>query len=77
MDELLVFLGASCFQAIPKDAPYGLSACGLSLNSGLPGVPEEFPDFSEFHLEKPAKDSRLLKTWALFTSPRCTITTDC
>lgn len=69
MDEFLVFLGASYFRAIPKDAPYGLSARGLSLNSGLPGVPEEFPDFSEFHLEKPAKDSRSLKAWALLTGP--------
>ena len=65
MDEFLVFLGASYFRAIPKDAPYGLSARGLSINSGLPGVPGEFPDFSEFHLEKPAKDSKSLKAWAL------------
>ncbi len=55
MDEFLVFMGASYFRAIPKDAPYGLSARGLSINSGLPGVPEEFPDFSEFYLEKPEK----------------------
>ncbi len=65
MDEFLVFMGASYFRAIPKDAPYGLSARGLSINSGLPGVPEEFPDFSEFYLEKPAKESKTLKAWAL------------
>lgn len=67
MDEFLVFLGASYFRAIPKDAPYGLSARGLSINSGLPGVPEEFPDFSEFHLEKPGKDSKTMKVSALLT----------
>ena len=61
MDEFLVFIGASYFRAIPKDAPYGLSARGLSINSALPGMPEEFPDFSEFHLEKPEKDSKSLK----------------
>ncbi len=65
MDEFLVFMGASYFRAIPKDAPYGLSARGLSINSGLPGVPEEFPDFSEFYLEKPAKDAKTLKAWGL------------
>lgn len=65
MDEFLVFLGASYFRSIPKDAPYGLSARGLSINSGLPGVPEEFPDFTEFHLEKPAKDAKSLTAHAL------------
>ncbi len=67
MDEFLVFMGASYFRAIPKDAPYGLSARGLSINSALPGIPEEFPDFSEFYLEKPAKDSKSLKVSALLT----------
>ena len=69
MDEFLVFMGASYFRSIPKDAPYGLSARGLSINSGLPGVPEEFPDFTEFYLEKPDKDSKTLKAWALLEGP--------
>jgi glucans biosynthesis protein len=67
MDEFLVFLGASYLRAIPANAPYGLSARGLSINSGLPGVPEEFPDFTEFHLEKPSKDSKSLTATALLT----------
>ncbi|RYD21824.1 MAG: hypothetical protein EOP88_10085 [Verrucomicrobiaceae bacterium] len=46
-----------------------ISARGLSMNSGLPGVPEEFPDFSEFYLQKPAKDSKSLKAWALLSGP--------
>ncbi len=65
MDEFLVFLGASYFRAIPANSPYGLSARGLSINSGLPGVPEEFPDFTAFYLQHPGKDSTALKTWAL------------
>ncbi|MBC8126502.1 MAG: glucan biosynthesis protein [Gloeobacteraceae cyanobacterium ES-bin-144] len=65
MDEFLVFLGASYFRAIPANSPYGLSARGLSINSGLPGVTEEFPDFTEFYLQKPDKDSKSLKAWAL------------
>ena len=65
MDEFLVFLGASYFRAIPAHAPYGLSARGLSINSGLPGVPEEFPDFTTFELERPAKNAQSLVARAL------------
>jgi glucans biosynthesis protein len=69
MDEFLVFLGASYFRAIPAHSPYGLSARGLSINSGLPGVPEEFPVFTEFHLQKPEKDAKSLKAWAILDGP--------
>jgi len=65
MDEFLVFLGASYLRAIPAHAPYGLSARGLSINSGLPGVPEEFPDFTSFYLQRPDKDAKSLTAWAL------------
>jgi periplasmic glucans biosynthesis protein len=65
MDEFLVFLGASYFRAIPANSPYGLSARGLSINSGLPGVPEEFPVFTEFHLKRPEKDAKSLTAWAI------------
>lgn len=65
MDEFLVFLGASYLRAIPANTPYGLSARGLSINSGLPGVPEEFPDFTTFYLQRPAQDAKSLTAWAL------------
>lgn len=65
MDEFLVFLGASYLRAIPANSPYGLSARGLSINSGLPGVPEEFPDFTTFYLQRPAKDAQSITAWAL------------
>ncbi len=68
MDEFLVFLGASYMRAIPANSPYGLSARGLSIDSGMPGVIEEFPDFTTFYLERPAKDSKSLKTWAILNS---------
>jgi glucans biosynthesis protein len=69
MDEFLVFLGASYFRAIPKDAPYGLSARGVSIDSGLPGVPEEFPDFTDFYMEKPAPGAKSLIFSALLNGP--------
>jgi len=65
MDEFLVFLGASYLRAIPAHSPYGLSARGLSLNSGLPGVPEEFPDFTTFYLQRPEKNAKEMKAWAM------------
>lgn len=69
MDEFLVFLGASYFRAIPAGAPYGLSARGLSLNSGLPGVPEEFPDFQSFWIQRPEPGAKTLTAWALLDGP--------
>lgn len=65
MDEFLVFLGASYFRSIPANSPYGLSARGLSINSGIPGVAEEFPVFTDFYLERPKPGAKSLKAWAL------------
>lgn len=52
-DELASFLGASYFRALGRNNVYGLSARGLLLNSWI-DIPEEFPRFTEFYLEKPA-----------------------
>lgn len=51
-DELVSFLGASYFRSLGRDNIYGLSARGVVLNSWL-DLPEEFPRFSEFYIEKP------------------------
>lgn len=51
-DELVSFLGASYFRSLGRDNVYGLSARGLVLNSWI-DLPEEFPRFSEFYIEKP------------------------
>ena len=65
MDEFLVFLGASYFRAIPAKGNYGLSARGLSINSGIPGVMEEFPNFTRFTLQEPKPDDKSLTVLAL------------
>ena len=65
MDEFLVFLGASYFRAIPAKGNYGLSARGLSIDSGIPGVPEEFPNFTRFVLQEPKPDDKSLTVLAL------------
>jgi glucans biosynthesis protein len=68
-DELIVFLGASYFRALAAGVRYGLSARGLAVDTiGFQG--EEFPDFREFWLVKPAADARTLRIFALLDSPR-------
>lgn len=57
-DELVAFLGASYFRALGRDNIYGLSARGLLMNSWV-DVPEEFPRFSEFYIDKPEQDGPL------------------
>ncbi len=69
MDEFLVHLGASYFRCIPANSPYGLSARGLSINSALPGVAEEFPDFQHFWLERPKPGDTTLTYYALLDGP--------
>lgn len=51
-DELISFLGASYYRALGRDNIYGLSARGVVINSWI-DLPEEFPRFSEFFIEKP------------------------
>jgi periplasmic glucans biosynthesis protein len=68
-DELIVFLGASYFRALGAGQLYGLSARGLAIDT-VGGQKEEFPRFSEFWIERPATDARVLTVYALLESPR-------
>jgi periplasmic glucans biosynthesis protein len=70
-DEVVAFLGASYFRALGRDNAYGLSARGLSINTGL-GKPEEFPRFSQFWLEKPAPFATEVTVYAAMESESCT-----
>jgi glucans biosynthesis protein len=67
-DELCSFLGASYFRAVAKGLNYGLSARGLALGTGEPAA-EEFPRFTTFWLERPARDARAMVVHALLDSP--------
>lgn len=69
-DELVSFLGASYFRSLGRNNIYGLSARGLLLNSWV-DVPEEFPRFSEFYLERP-KAGGPLTVYAALESPSVT-----
>jgi glucans biosynthesis protein len=66
-DEVCVFLGASYFRAVAKGQVYGLSARGLSINTG-DAAGEEFPQFKAFWIEKPASNASSIVVHALLDS---------
>lgn len=70
-NETVVFQGASYFRALGQEQRYGLSARGLAINTSLEGK-EEFPDYTQFWLEKPAKDADTFVFCALLDSPSLT-----
>lgn len=71
MNETLVFQGASYFRAVGQDQTYGLSARGLAVNTALEGK-EEFPDYTQFWIEKPTKHAEQLVFCALLDSASLT-----
>jgi periplasmic glucans biosynthesis protein len=67
--DVAAFLGASYFRAVGGDTrQYGLSARALAVDTAFPR-PEEFPRFTSFWFERPAKDSGILTLYALMDSP--------
>ncbi len=70
-DEFVVFQGGSYFRAVGKNNWYGLSARGLAVNTAKPQG-EEFPEFSDFWIERPAKSSDKLIVHALMNSASVT-----
>jgi len=70
-NEFCVFQGASYFRAIGFGQTYGLSARGLALKTGDP-MGEEFPDFTQFWLERPAPGQKNMVVHALLDSPGVT-----
>jgi periplasmic glucans biosynthesis protein len=66
-DEVCVFLGASYFRAVAKGELYGLSARGLSINTGE-AKGEEFPLFKTFWIEKPTPEASSIVVHALLDS---------
>lgn len=68
LDEVIVFQGASYFRALGRGLHYGLSARGLAINV-VGDTPEEFPEFTEFWIEKPDHRANKIKIYALLNSP--------
>jgi glucans biosynthesis protein len=68
-DDVAAFLGASYFRAVGGDTrQYGLSARALAVDTAF-ARPEEFPRFTSFWFERPAKDAGTLTLYALLDSP--------
>lgn len=70
-DEIVAFLGASGLRAAGLGQTQGVSARGLTVDTGLAKA-EEIPVFREFWLEKPAKNSESLTVYALLDSESVT-----
>ncbi len=67
--DVAAFLGATYFRAVGGDTrQYGLSARALAVDTAFPR-PEEFPRFTSFWFERPAKDSGTMTLYALMDSP--------
>ncbi len=67
--DVAAFLGAAYFRAVGGDTrQYGLSARALAVDTAFPR-PEEFPRFTSFWFERPAKDSGTMTLYALMDSP--------
>jgi glucans biosynthesis protein len=66
-DEIAIFLGASYFRAVAKGQTFGLSARGLSINTGDPKG-EEFPAFRSFWIERPQPGAQSVVVHALLDS---------
>lgn len=70
-DELMAFVGASYFRALGRGNAYGMSARGLSIDTGL-STGEEFPRFTGFWVERPAPNSGVITLYAALDSPSVT-----
>ncbi|ANB02011.1 hypothetical protein ECTOBSL9_1273 [Ectothiorhodospira sp. BSL-9] len=70
-DEFLVFQGASYFRLVGRGQRYGLSARGLAVDTTRLGS-EEFPAFTEFHLQRPGPEDRHVNLYALLEGPSVT-----
>jgi glucans biosynthesis protein len=68
-DDVAAFLGASYFRAVGGDTrQYGLSARALAVDTAFPR-PEEFPRFTTFWFERPAKGAGAMWLYGLMDSP--------
>lgn len=70
-DELVVFLGASYFRLLGRGHRYGLSGRGLTIDTASADG-EEFPEFREFWLVRPAPDATTITVLARLDSPSVT-----
>ncbi len=71
LDEIAAFLGASYFRCVARNQRYGQSARGIAVNTATPKG-EEFPRFTSFWIEKPARGAGSIIVHALLDGPSVT-----
>ncbi len=69
-DEVIAFLGASYFRFLGRGQRYGMSARGLSVDTGTPA--EEFPFFREFWIDTPQPNAEHARIYGLLDSAAAT-----
>jgi glucans biosynthesis protein len=69
--EVGSFLGAAYFRIVGSGQRYGASARGLAIDTASPKG-EEFPEFVELWVRRPASDAESLELFALLDSPSAT-----
>jgi glucans biosynthesis protein len=67
----VVFLGASNFQALARQADLGLASRGLIIDPALPGG-EQYPYFRRFWVVRPKPEDRQITVYALLEAPSLT-----
>jgi len=67
-NQFLVFAGASYFRGVGRDNAWGISARGVSIDTGLPSG-EEFPSFVEYWLIRPTSDAGEMVVYGLLDGP--------
>lgn len=70
-DEVLSFLGASYFRAVPEGGWFGLSARGVAIDTTAQKQ-EQFPRFSDFWLVKPRAEADHMTLYALLNGKSLT-----
>lgn len=70
-DQFLSFAGASYFRGVGAGNAFGISARGAAVDTGLM-TGEEFPNFVEYWLVRPAPGARRMHVFALLDSKRLT-----
>ena len=70
-DEVAIFLGASYFRLLGQGHAHGLSGRGLAVDTSGE-ADEEFPEFREFWLVRPAREDDRLLLFALLDGPSVT-----
>ncbi len=70
-NQVMVFAGASYFRAVGRDNGFGISSRGAALDTGLSSG-EEFPDFVEYWLVRPAPTADQIIVYALLDSKSMT-----